>query len=274
MSTPREPGSKTRTARRRRTARIVGVGVQNFRAFQESVYLPIAPLTLIFGANSSGKTSLLNALKFLRQSAFRSELIPRGLYVDLGRPEDLPNHNTPDLPVRIRVDIESPFDQTPSADSILAEWLRAPQGERSCGIGIEVSPPVKALRAQAIELFVGNRNVPLARWQDRTGLEDEDSSDTTTSGARFMASMSATTVDSEHPIWHWFTKEYGSRCLVGIALNLCREPYDSEESVRLDLPGIEMFMPELNLLFGDLVNSARENYLGEYLVDSRTRCPV
>jgi len=265
MSIPREPGHKLRPSRKRRTTRIVGVGVQNFRAFQDAVYLPIAPLTLIFGANSSGKTSLLNALKFLRQSAFRSELISRGLYVDLGRPEDVPNHNTPDLPVRIRVDIESPFEQTAFADSMLAEWLRSPQGERSCGIGIEISPPTKSLRAQAIELFIGNRNIPIARWQDKNGLDDEDPSETTISGPRFMAKMSASTVDDEHPMWQWFTKEFGAKCLVGMVLNHCREPYDPEEIVKLDLPGIEMFMPELNTLFGELVMNAREHYVGEYL---------
>lgn len=40
----------------------------NFKAFGEKVRIPIRPLTLIFGANSSGKSSIFQALLLLKQT--------------------------------------------------------------------------------------------------------------------------------------------------------------------------------------------------------------
>jgi hypothetical protein len=41
---------------------ICGLRIGNFKAFSETQYMPIRPLTLIFGPNSSGKSSLIHAL--------------------------------------------------------------------------------------------------------------------------------------------------------------------------------------------------------------------
>ena len=46
-----------------------GVGLGNFKAFAETQNIPIRPLTLIFGANSSGKSSALHGLLRARQAA-------------------------------------------------------------------------------------------------------------------------------------------------------------------------------------------------------------
>jgi len=41
---------------------LTAVYIGNFKAFSESQRIPIRPLTLIYGANSSGKSSILHAL--------------------------------------------------------------------------------------------------------------------------------------------------------------------------------------------------------------------
>lgn len=43
------------------------LSIQNFKAFGEMVDVPIRPITLIFGENSSGKSSILHSLLFLNQ---------------------------------------------------------------------------------------------------------------------------------------------------------------------------------------------------------------
>jgi predicted ATPase len=48
--------------------------VKNFMAFADSGWLEIKPITLLFGKNSSGKTSLLKALLLLKQSAQNGRL--------------------------------------------------------------------------------------------------------------------------------------------------------------------------------------------------------
>jgi len=42
--------------------------IKNFKAFGELVRIPIKPITLIFGPNSSGKSSILHALRMIKQS--------------------------------------------------------------------------------------------------------------------------------------------------------------------------------------------------------------
>jgi len=62
---------------------------RNFKAFSESGELPIRPITLIFGPNSSGKSTILQSLLLLKQTLDESEtpetvLLPKGRLVDLG----------------------------------------------------------------------------------------------------------------------------------------------------------------------------------------------
>ena len=64
--------------------------LENFKAFGERTRIPFAPITLIFGENSAGKSTILHALYLLKQTLERGEagtlLLPRtenGI-VDLG----------------------------------------------------------------------------------------------------------------------------------------------------------------------------------------------
>lgn len=69
--------------------------LKNFKAFGERVKIPFAPITLIFGENSSGKSSILQSLNLLKQTLESKEtetlLLPRtenGIN-DLGSFQDL-----------------------------------------------------------------------------------------------------------------------------------------------------------------------------------------
>src|SRR4030042_421133 len=53
---------------------ISGLKIGNFKAFSETQYLPIRPLTLIFGPNSSGKSSLIHSLILAHQAMQKGEL--------------------------------------------------------------------------------------------------------------------------------------------------------------------------------------------------------
>ena len=51
-----------------------GLGVGNFKAFADTQSLPLRPLTLIFGANSSGKSSVLHGLLLARHAMDTGDL--------------------------------------------------------------------------------------------------------------------------------------------------------------------------------------------------------
>lgn len=64
------------------------LSVENFKSFATKQSIKLAPITLIYGPNSSGKSSLIQALMLLKQSLTRPSeqggLVSNGDFVDLG----------------------------------------------------------------------------------------------------------------------------------------------------------------------------------------------
>src|SRR5215475_633031 len=94
-----QPKSRWRTIRM--FQEVLGVldsiGLSNFKAFQQ-VALPLSRLTLLAGWNSSGKSTVLQAVAALRQSHEAGLLVTKGLllngpYVELGTGRDVLHEN-------------------------------------------------------------------------------------------------------------------------------------------------------------------------------------
>jgi tRNA1(Val) A37 N6-methylase TrmN6 len=60
------------------------ISIENFKAFGEQIEIKLAPLTLIYGANSAGKSSVIQALLLLKQSVDSTFLITQGPTTDVG----------------------------------------------------------------------------------------------------------------------------------------------------------------------------------------------
>ncbi|WP_162241522.1 AAA family ATPase [Methylobacterium sp. Leaf86] len=54
--------------RKRGIIQMIGYGITNFKAFQHTTEIDLKPLTLMFGYNSAGKSSLLRVLPFFRDA--------------------------------------------------------------------------------------------------------------------------------------------------------------------------------------------------------------
>lgn len=89
--------------------------LENFKAFGKRAHIPLAPITLIFGENSAGKSSILQALYLLKQTRESREtsdlLLTRtdnGI-VDLGSfQEMLFNHDLDrTLSIRVKISVDS-----------------------------------------------------------------------------------------------------------------------------------------------------------------------
>lgn len=68
---------------------ITGITIQNFKGIGDEIKLELRPITLLFGANSAGKSSILHALHYAREIFERHNLSPDrtlsgGSCVDLG----------------------------------------------------------------------------------------------------------------------------------------------------------------------------------------------
>jgi predicted ATPase len=60
------------------------VALTNFKAFRRTSTVPLAPLTLVYGANSAGKSSVIQSLLLLKQSRTHSGLVTQGPIVNVG----------------------------------------------------------------------------------------------------------------------------------------------------------------------------------------------
>lgn len=70
------------------------IEIENFKAFGEKQRFPLRPITLLFGANSSGKSSIIQSLLLLKQTLEEAEnpdiaILPKGKLVNLGSFKEL-----------------------------------------------------------------------------------------------------------------------------------------------------------------------------------------
>ena len=103
---------------------INSLSLKNFKCFEE-LDVKFAPITLLTGANSSGKSSLINAiLAVLQTEQFPFYLSPNGKYVNMGSFEEMLWWGTDDSERKIGIDVE--FD-THTFHTYSTNWIEDKQ---------------------------------------------------------------------------------------------------------------------------------------------------
>lgn len=82
--------------------------LENFKSFGRSQAIPLAPITLLYGPNAAGKSSIIQALVLLRESLSAGKLVPQG-HANLGSFEGLIHRHDRALPLGIGVSFRSPL---------------------------------------------------------------------------------------------------------------------------------------------------------------------
>lgn len=93
------------------SSNIKAVTLQNFKGFSNEVRIELRPITLLFGANSAGKSSVLQALQYVREILERQNInadrtLQGGEAVDLGGFLNLVNGRDPQKQIEIAVEME------------------------------------------------------------------------------------------------------------------------------------------------------------------------
>ena len=109
--------------------------LENLKSFGKPVEVELAPLTLIYGANSAGKSSLIQSLLLLKQSVDLATMITQGDSVDLGSFQGIV-HKHQNTALRLGIDYGTlgswlPKDGTPDPSymrSIDFEFERSASG--------------------------------------------------------------------------------------------------------------------------------------------------
>lgn len=88
---------------------ITAITLENFKGIREPVRIELKPITLLFGPNSAGKSTIVQALHYAREIFEHHNLDPDktqlgGDFVDLGGFKNLVHQHDLSLPIRIRLD--------------------------------------------------------------------------------------------------------------------------------------------------------------------------
>lgn len=91
---------------------ITGIAIENFKGIRERVEIELRPITLLFGANSAGKSSIFHALHYAREVFERHNLSPDlttvgGNAVDLGGFCNFVHGQDKDLPIRLTFQVST-----------------------------------------------------------------------------------------------------------------------------------------------------------------------
>jgi AAA ATPase domain len=137
---------------------ITGISVENFKGIRERVKLELRPITLLFGANSAGKSTILHTLHYAREIFERhnldaDETIAGGKYIDLGGFEHFIHRRDQDdvidgdKRIRLRIDLDVSEKALPSFDAdfnSMSELLE-----------VEFHSLLNEIKSAAVELSIG-----------------------------------------------------------------------------------------------------------------------
>src|SRR5687767_11297828 len=90
---------------------ITAITLENFKGIGSQVRIPLKPVTLLFGANSSGKSTIIQAIHYAREILERNNVDPDktlagGASIDLGGFRSLVHNHDLSLPVSLRFDLD------------------------------------------------------------------------------------------------------------------------------------------------------------------------
>lgn len=97
---------------------ITGIAIENFKGIGERIELELRPITLLFGPNSAGKSSILHALHYAREILDRHNLnadqtIAGGKFVDLGGFDNFVHGHDRSRQVTFRFDLDLREEEFP-----------------------------------------------------------------------------------------------------------------------------------------------------------------
>ncbi|NER22903.1 MAG: AAA family ATPase [Symploca sp. SIO1C2] len=176
----------------------------NFKAFAGPETIPIKPITLIYGPNSSGKSSILQSLLLLKQTLQEAEstetlLLPQGTFTNLGSYREFIHRHDISQPFSFKVLFNTELQEALiPVDSLLAEQVESSDETLLLGLRIAFAYDEEALNAvfSAVEVFVGNESSPAFVYKP------EKNSDT---------ALKLDQINPNHSLWQaWWEKHKNS----------------------------------------------------------------
>lgn len=155
---------------------ITAITIENFKGIADSITIPIRPITLLFGKNSAGKSTILQALHYLyevlehhRPDPDRTQL--GGDAIDLGGFQSLVHRNELDRRIRVRVAFSLDDDGILPTNGIIAPGTGLEEF-RLLAIDLNSVVPLESAWIEAITAWEDNRGAYIAEYA--IGLNGEE----------------------------------------------------------------------------------------------------
>jgi predicted ATPase len=119
----RETEARLAQLQKRQTG-ITRITVENFKGISKRVTIPLRPITLLFGANSAGKSTILHAFHFVRELLERNNANPDrtlqgGEAIEMGGFRNLVHKHDLNREIRVRIEITPTDDGVPTLAELL-----------------------------------------------------------------------------------------------------------------------------------------------------------
>jgi AAA ATPase domain/Protein of unknown function (DUF3696) len=172
----------------------------NFKAFGGPETIPIRPITLIYGPNSSGKSSVLQSLLLLKQTLREAEnsetlLLPKGNLINLGSYREFIHRHDVSKPFSFKVIL--PLDINDLKMSSLGKRSEHILKNNLLGLqfGFDYDKNISNIVLSNVQLFIGDDPSPAAIYKPhkRDSIENENTS------SFMQGSMQLSVGDDEFP---------------------------------------------------------------------------
>ena len=119
----RETEARLAQLQKRQTG-ITSITISNFKGISKAVTIPLRPITLLFGANSAGKSTILQALHYARELLERNNANPDqtlcgGEAIEMGGFRNLVHKHDLEQEIRIRIEITPTDDGVPTLEELM-----------------------------------------------------------------------------------------------------------------------------------------------------------
>ena len=199
--------------------------ISNFKPFAGPATIPIQPITLIFGANSSGKSSIIQSLLLLKQTIDDAEspeptIIAKGSLVDLGSYGEFVHCHNLQTPISFKITAQRPDDlvDTLPYEEYLSnmqnidpdfEKLNTSGDFNTIGLGVTFTyESSNSVNVSKLELYLGEDAAPLFTYENSAPDEKDPKSVHFHYQSSPKSIFKIKSVNVHHPYWYSYRKAF------------------------------------------------------------------